>query len=120
MRRLYQNHRNCVFPLQFCGHRWLEDKKVADRALQIWPHITNYISETLKKPKQQIPSSSTFSTVKSAIHDPLTPAKLAFFASTASIMLPYLQVFQSDAPLVPFVISELQTLLQTLMGKFVN
>ena len=35
-------------------------------------------------------------------------------------MLPFLQVFQSDAPLVPFVISELHTLLQTLMGKFVK
>ena len=59
-------------------------------------------------------------TVRSAVHDPLMPAKLAFFASTASIMLPYLQIFQSDAPLVPFVISELQTLLEMLMGKFVK
>ena len=109
-----------VFPLQFCGHRWLEDKKVADRALQIWPHITKYISETLKKPKYQIPASSSFATVRSAVHDLLTPAKLAFFASTASVMLPYLQVFQSDAPLGPFVISELHTLLETLMGKFVK
>ena len=48
------------------------------------------------------------------------PAKLAFFASTASIMLPYIQIFQSDAPLVPFVISELQILLEILMGKFVK
>ena len=109
-----------VFPLQFCGHRWLEDKRVADRALEIWPHITKYITETLKKPKQQIPTSSSFATVRSAVHDLLTPAKLAFFASTASVMLPFLQVFQSDAPLVPFVISELHTLLQTLMGKFVK
>ena len=29
-----------VFPQQFCGHRWLEDKKVAERALEIWPNIT--------------------------------------------------------------------------------
>ena len=109
-----------VFPLQFYGHRWLEDKRVADRALEIWPHITKYITETLKKPKQQIPTSSLFATVRSAVHDLLTPAKLAFFASTASVMLPFLQVFQSDAPLVPFVISELHTLLQILMGKFVK
>ena len=36
-----------VFPLPFCGHRWVEDKKVADRALEIWPNIVKYISETL-------------------------------------------------------------------------
>ena len=26
-----------IFPLQSCSHRWLEDKSVAERALQIWP-----------------------------------------------------------------------------------
>ena len=109
-----------VFTLQFCSHRWLEDKKVADRALEIWSHITTYISEILKKPKHKIPATSSFVTVRSAVHDLLMPAKLAFFTSTASIMLPYLQIFQSDAPLVPFVISELQTLLEMLMGKFVK
>ena len=35
-------------------------------------------------------------------------------------MKTYLQVFQSDAPLLPFVTSELHALLQTLMGKFVK
>ena len=35
-------------------------------------------------------------------------------------MKPYLQVFQSDAPLLPFVTSKLHALLQTLMGKFVK
>ena len=49
-----------VFPLQFCGHRWLEDKKVADRALEITLHITTYISEILKKPKHKIPATSSF------------------------------------------------------------
>ena len=50
-----------MFALPFCGHRWIEDKKVAERALQIWPHIITYICETLKKSKSQIPTSSSFS-----------------------------------------------------------
>ena len=37
-----------VFPLPFSGTRWIEDKKVADRALEIWPNITKYVNETLK------------------------------------------------------------------------
>ena len=56
-----------VFPLEFCGHRWLEDKRVTERALEIWPSLTTLITETLKKPKNQVPSSSSFSTVKSAV-----------------------------------------------------
>ena len=109
-----------TFPLPFCGHRWLENKQVAERALEIWPHITTYIRETLKKPKSQVPTSNTFKTVNSAVQDPLPRAKLAFFASTAGLMQPYLQVFQSDAPLLPFVTSDLQGLLETLMSKFVK
>ena len=109
-----------VFPQQFCGHRWLEDNKVAERALEIWTNITAFITETLKKPKNQIPTSTSFAAVRSAVQNHLTIAKLQFFVSTAAIIKPYLQVFQPDAPLMPFVTSELHALLQTLMGKFVK
>ena len=27
------------FPLQFCGTRWIEDKQVAPRAIEIWDEI---------------------------------------------------------------------------------
>ena len=40
-----------VFPLQFCGHRLLENKRVAERAVEMWPSLTTYITEMLKKPK---------------------------------------------------------------------
>ena len=76
-----------VFPLQFCGHRWLEDKRVAERAVEMWPSLTT--------------------------------AKLEFFMSIAAAMRPYLQTFQSDEPLLPIITSELETLLRTLMGKFI-
>ena len=109
-----------MFPLQFCGHRWLEDKRVAERAVEMWPSLTTYITEILKKPKSQVPTSSSFSTVKSAVLNKLTTAKLEFFMSTAVAMRPYLQTFQSNGPLLPFITSELETLLQTLMGKFMK
>ena len=35
-------------------------------------------------------------------------------------MTPYLQTFQSDWSLLPFITSELETLLWTLMGKFMK
>ena len=56
-----------VFPLQFCGHRWLEDKRVAERAVEMWTSLTTCITEILKKPTSQVPTSSSFSTVKSAV-----------------------------------------------------
>ena len=109
-----------VFPLQFCGHRWLENKRVAERAVEMWPSLTTYITEILKKLKSQVLTSSSFSTVKSAVLNKLTTAKLEFFMSVTAAVGPYLQTFQSDGPLLPFITSELETLLQTLMGKFMK
>ena len=109
-----------VFPVQFCGHRWLKDERGAERAVEMWPSLTTYITEILKKPKSQIPTSSSFSTVKSTVLNKLTTAKLEFFMSIAAAMRPYIQTFQSDGPLLPFITSELETLLQTLMGKFMK
>ena len=40
--------------------------------------------------------------------------------SIAAAMRPYLQTFQSDGTLLPFITSELETLLRTLMGKFMK
>ena len=85
----------------------------------MWPSLTTYISEILKKPKSQVPTSSSFSTVKSAVLNKLTTVKLEFFMSIAAAMRPYLQTFQSDGPPLPFITSELETLLWTLMGKFI-
>ena len=84
-----------------------EDKSVVERALQIWPQINAYISETLKKPKGQIATSNTFSTVRSAVQDSLITAKLEFFVSVAVILKTYLEIFHSDASLLPFITSKL-------------
>ena len=93
-----------MFALPFCGHKWIEDKKAAERGLQIWAHIISYIRE---KSKNQIPISSSFSTLRSTVQDKLITAKLEFFVSVAAVLKPYLQIFQSDVPLLPFITSEL-------------
>ena len=77
-----------VFPLPFCSHRWLKDKKVAERALHIWPHITTYVTETIKKPKSKISVSSSLTALRSAVKDGLITARLEFFLSTEAVMKP--------------------------------
>ena len=54
------------------------------------------------------------------MQDPLIIAKLEFFASVASTMMPYLEKFQADTPLLPFVTTELSVLLDILMRKFIK
>ena len=52
--------------------------------------------------------------------DSLIVAKLQFFASTASLMVPYLQKFQTDTLLIAFTTTEVTVLLETLMQKFIK
>ena len=65
-----------VFPLQFCQHRWVEDIKVADRALQIWPHVDKYVKTVAKEGRA--PTSVSFFTLISACDDDPIQAKLQF------------------------------------------
>jgi hypothetical protein len=108
------------FPLRFCSTRWLEDTAVAERAIAIWPHVDKYIKETLKGPKSNVPKIQSFSTVKDSVNDPLFPAKLQFFVTQAKLMRPYLELYQTEKPMVVFMARDLQNLVQSVMEKFVK
>ena len=74
----------------------------------------------MKKPKSKIPSSASFATVNSAVHDILIVAKLQFFVSVATVMQPFLKMFQAHAPMLPFLTSEVVVLLTNLMQRFIR
>ena len=76
------------------------------------------MNETLRKPKHKIAGTSSFTTLRTTVQDGLTVAKLQLLSSTASIVMPYLQKFQGNAPLAPFMTTEVTVLLETLMQKF--
>ena len=42
-----------VFPLKLCATRWVEDEKVVQRAIEIWPNIEQYIAHVLKETKRK-------------------------------------------------------------------
>lgn len=65
-----------TFPLNFCAHRWVEDLAVAERAVEVWPAVQQYISSHQKLPKSKVPSSASYCTVKGGTADPLFQAKL--------------------------------------------
>ena len=84
-----------VFPKKFCSTRWVEDVGVGKRAIEMWPHLTKYVKEMMKKKTSEIPSCSSFEVVRDAINnDPLVLAKLHFFVFVAELMKPYLTKYQ--------------------------
>lgn len=108
------------FPLQFCATRWIEDVAVAERALDIWDAVCNYVTAVSSGPKSKIPKSASYMTISKAVNDPLVLAKLHVFVATAKCLSPFLKRFQSDKPMVPFLAKELYQLLCSLLEKFIK
>lgn len=115
----YTHYSGCdTFPLKFCAIRWLENAKVAERAISILPNIIKYV-DAVKKNKRT-PTCNSFKIVATAIEDKMLGPKLSFFRSLASDVEPFLRKFQSDAPLVPLLYGSLMATMRTVMSRFVK
>ena len=40
-----------VYPLQFCSHRWAENKIVAERAIEVWENMVKTVNHWMQLPK---------------------------------------------------------------------
>ena len=108
-----------VFPLKFCKHRWLENIPVVVRAQEIWDKVIMYVQRVQNGKKYATPTSKSFKIIRDAVQDPLMPAKMAASESVAKQLQPFLAIFQSDNPLLPFMASTLQKIIAGLMKRFV-
>lgn len=109
-----------MFPLKFCGTRWLEDMSVAERAILIWPDVCNYLSDVQKLPKSKQPTCQSYRNLLDFKQDPLVVAKLHFFISIAKMLTEFLKVFQTEKPMVPFLSQELESVIRSLLSRFVK
>ena len=87
---LIQITRSDLFPFRFCQHRWVEDVKVAEQALKIWPHVNNYVKTV--KSERRAPASVVFAA--SACDDTIIEAKLEVFVAVAKPLQEFLLKFQ--------------------------
>lgn len=92
------------FPLAFCGHRWVENVPVAERAIQVWPALRLYVNAAEKR-KVTTPATASYDTLV---------AKLHFFLAVARSFNPFLTKFQTDEPVLPFLAGELSELLMVI------
>ena len=110
-----------MYALKYCATRWTENVPVALRAIEILPHFKTYVERVLREPKKYtVPKTQSFATIKSAVKDHLTVPKLNFFVSFAEEFLPFLTKYQTDAPMTPFLATDLEHVLRNLMGRVVK
>ncbi|GBN74705.1 hypothetical protein AVEN_224456-1 [Araneus ventricosus] len=106
------------FPKKFCAIRWIENVDVAERALEIFSAVAEFVKAAKKR--ESYVSTNNFTTITECIIDPFLAAKLAFFQSLAAAVQPFLTEFQSDAPLAPFIFTTLMSILKSVLDKFVK
>ena len=104
-----------VFPLMFCQTHWVEDEPVPIRAIEVWENVVNVIKhfQTLCKSKQPSKNNS-YDTLVTHHTDVFMKVKLQFFVDVASMLSSYLNQFQTDNPMMPFVSEILENLILTL------
>lgn len=102
--------------LKFCRVRWIENVTVSDRALKFWPYVTTYV-ELVNKGDLPDPKVKSFEAVKKSSKDPLFIPKVMIFNSIAREIKPFLTLYQTDKPMLPFFSEDL---FQLMKGKVVS
>ena len=103
------------YPLYFCATRWVENKLVADRMLEVWPNIKKIVQFWEGLPKSKQPSCKSYSNVQDGVHDVLIEAKMTCFSFICSIVEPYLKKYQCEKPMIPFMYNDLKALVKGLL-----
>ncbi|KAL3841458.1 hypothetical protein ACJMK2_019600 [Sinanodonta woodiana] len=67
-----------------------------------------------------VPSCKSFKNVLDAVGEPLIKAKLQFFVPVARITLPFLEAYQTDKPMLPFLATDLGVLVKDLMSRYLK
>ena len=66
------------------------------------------------------PSNKSFDAVKEAISDPLITAKLNFALSFSKQVTAFLLFYQTDKPVLPFLVDNLFTLIKGILSRFLK
>ncbi|KAK1896686.1 Zinc finger protein 862 [Dissostichus eleginoides] len=103
--------KSTVFPLSFCGDRWVENLPVVERALAVWPSLLQYM-DAVRTKKLPNPGTASFDTIAAALKDPLILAKLQYYKALARTFNPFLKKYQTDEPVMPFLGKHLAELIK--------
>lgn len=87
--------------MKFNRIRWVENESVGRRAQKVLPNLRKYV-EGVQKDKIKVVSNRNYKTMLRYLNDPLFESKLAFFCTIDNDIEPFLTMFQSKNPMIPF------------------
>ena len=109
-----------IFHSFIISNRWLENLTVANKSITLLPYIKEYCNQAALN-KTEPKEHAGYQSVKKAINeDKLLKAKHLFWISLAQDFQPFLKMYQTEKPMVPFLASDLQNLLRSVMNRFIK
>ena len=108
-----------MFPLRFCKHRWLDIVPVAECTLELLPQL-RFCVEAIKKKELPNPATSSYEHLAESLDDPLLEVKINTFLSIAKCVSPFLTLYQSEKPMMPFLAADLASVMKGLMNRVVK
>ena len=106
--------------MYFCETRWIKDKCVAERLVKICPNITKLVDYYIGLPASKQPSCKSYMNIKNAVSDDLTIAKLHYYSYIARLLQPFLKLYQTVQPMLPFLFDDLKRSVKTLLLNIIN
>jgi len=106
--------KSTIFPLLFCGHRWIENLPVVERAVAVLPSLQQYM-DAVRRKKLPNPGTTSFDTIETALKYPLILTKLQFYVTVARTFDPFLRKCQTDKPVIPFFSKDLAELIKVMI-----
>ena len=109
----------------FCSTRWVENASVAKKAQKVWPKVVAVVEFWSTLPKYKQPGrgdpnqNKSYQVLLNNVKNPLVPLCLRFFEEMASKLNGFLRRFQTDKPMVPFLVDSLETTIREMCSKFI-
>uniref|UniRef100_A0A915JTU7 Uncharacterized protein n=1 Tax=Romanomermis culicivorax TaxID=13658 RepID=A0A915JTU7_ROMCU len=104
-----------TFAKKFCGHRWLENVDVVERALRMIPLLKKYVENVKTRP-----TVGSFDKAEASLKCVMLEARLEFFKAIATQLEPYLTQFQTDKPMAPYLFDQLTMVAKSLAARIIN
>lgn len=108
-----------LFPVKFCGHRWLENGKALKRAIEINENLKAFFKDLRENDKIPEKDDRFINSIEK-LGSPMHLATLQFSLCITNEIEPFLTFFQAERPLAVFLFEKLKDLVTSLMERFVK
>ena len=111
-----------LFPQSFAAHRWADNKRATVRGLEMLPYLSEFCKahDDRKSVISKITSNSYKVVKEFVFDDKFAKAKLEFFVSLCDKIEPFLVIFQTDRPMAPFLINELNDVVLDVARRYLK